>query len=81
MIEELLGKRGLNLLLRSKGQYMGITGKHFRLKQVRTIPFVKAVKKKTMCFLNNHSVFKHIICARGYARYYNLYFINKKTEI
>lgn len=84
MIEELLGKRGFNLLLRSKGknkgQYMGITGKHFRLKQVRTIPLVNAVKKKTMCFLKNHSVFKHI-CARGCAGYYNLYFTDKKTEI
>lgn len=85
MIEELLGKRGFNLLLRSKsnnkGQYMGIRGKHFRLKQIRSILLVKAVKKKTMCFFKNHSVFKHIICARGCARYSNLYFTDKKTEI
>lgn len=51
MIEELLGKRGFNLLLRSTGQYMGITRKQFRLKQIRTIPLVNAVKRKQCVFL------------------------------
>lgn len=47
----LMTERGLDLLLRSKGknegQYVGITGKPFRPKQVRNILPVKAVKKKT----------------------------------
>lgn len=49
-------ERGVDLLLRSKGknegQYVGVTGKHFKLKQIN-IPPIKAVQKKTM-FLKNH---------------------------
>lgn len=52
MMEDLLRKRGLDLLVRSKGKnkgrYLGITGKHFRPKQMRNIPPVKAIKRKLL---------------------------------